>query len=43
MKRIVNAILFPFAKTVEMYPGCFVRYIGDRPVGYHDGKRWCIL
>jgi hypothetical protein len=43
MSRIINTILFPFAKTVEMHEDCFVKYVGNRPVAFHDGKRWVIL
>ena len=40
--RIVNLALFPFGETVEMEPGCVVRYWRTRPIAYRDGG-WRIL
>ena len=40
--RIANIALFPFGETVEMMPGCVVRYWRTRPVGY-KANGWRIL
>jgi hypothetical protein len=49
MSKIINycATITRMGKVVDMAPEgadpIFVRYVGNRPVAYHDGKCWRIV
>lgn len=43
MSHIINIILTPFSTKVEMAPGCFVRYVRNRPVAVLLEAGWVIL
>ena len=43
MNTLINTLLLPFSRVTVHDGDCRVRYVGNRPVAAHDGRRWVIL